>query len=93
MHFALCIGCAPFTPRPDVRLKEIISKFPEIEPINKWKIEQENTTTKSFGDWYWDVECSDDEDINTNIIKIIHKEMLQAFYDGKIRCANIELIQ
>lgn len=93
MHFELCIGCAPFTPRPDVRLKEIISKFPEIELINKWKISTENTVSRVFGDWCWEVECSDDENLNLYIQKTIHKEMLQAYYDGKIRCANIEIIK
>lgn len=89
MMIRITIGCAPFTPRPNIRLQEILNIHKDIELVKNWDISAENAT-KSFGDWYWEVIVTDDSNYNESIMKKILNEIRNFYNDGKIRCGGVE---
>lgn len=96
MYFEIIIGTAPFTPRPDVRLKEIIYNMlcegaPEI--IKIWNTDGKNTTCRVFGDWYWKFYCSENEKENELIVKSFMRNATKMYNSGCIRSGGIEIIK
>ena len=72
------IDCAPFTPRPDYYIVEVIKDTP-IEAL----IEPENTDSRVFGAWIWSFEIDDDVWAEWHHVIVGRIERLYA--DGCIR--------
>ena len=94
MYFEIIVGTAPFAPRPDVRLKEIIYNMlcegaPDIVKI--WNIDEKNTTCRVFGDWYWKLNCSESEKENKEIVKSFMRIATKMYNSGCIRSGGIEI--
>ena len=94
MYFEICIGTQAFTERPNIRLQQLVggmlSEF-DSNLVKQWDIKANSTSCRVFGDWYWDVPCSNNNIENQQIVNYFNRWAQILYQDGAVRLACIEL--